>query len=158
MIKYRKFIVSDLLPAACLVRDVSKRYFHKDIKTAEARKFWKNLQSVSKANISSQKKLYNSLPIKIVATHGAKLVGLVAGKPDEVIMCFVRPPYQGQGIATELYARFKAQAIRRNSRLLKVKSSRFAERFYQKVGFVRTGPEKDISGLPVVPMEVKIRE
>jgi len=33
-----------------------------------------------------------------------------------------------------------------------------SERFYQKVGFVRTGPEKDLHGLPAIPMEAKMRQ
>ena len=155
-IKYRKYRPADFLDAARLVRDVSTRYFHTDIKTVEGKKFWKNLQSVKKSNISAQKKLYNSLPIKIVAEHNSKVVGIITGTPDELKMLFVKTSFQKKGIATELYSRFKNQLILQNSRLIKVRSSRFAEIFYQKVGFVRTGPEKDINGLPVIPMEAKI--
>ncbi len=156
LIKYRKYRSSDFFNAARLVRDVSMRYFHKDIKTAEGKKFWKNLQSVEKSNIPAQKKLFKSLPIKIIAAHNLKLVGIITGKPDEVVMLFVRASFHNKGIATKLYTQFKKQVTLQNPRLIKVKSSRFAESFYKKVGFIRTGPEKDINGLPAIPMETKI--
>jgi len=157
LIKYRKYRSPDFLDAARIVRDVSKRYFHKDIRTVEGRKFWRNIQSLKKDNIANQKRLFTIIPIKIVAEHNSKLVGIITGKSDEVVMLFVKPAYQQRGIAKELYSRFKRQAIFQNAKRIKVKSSRFAEKFYQKVGFVRTGPEKDLHGLPAIPMEAKMR-
>jgi hypothetical protein len=154
--KYRKYRSADFLNAARLVRDVSRRYFHDDIKTSEGKKFWKDMQSLKKTNMPLQKKLFKVLPIKIVAEHNAKLAGIITGKPDEVIMLFVRPGFQKKGIAMELFSRFKKRAVRRNAGFIKVKSSRFAERFYQKAGFIRTGPEMDLHGLPAIPMKAKI--
>lgn len=153
---FRKFHARDLMAAARLVRDVSKRYFYKDISTREGRKFWNDLQSLRKTNILRQRQLFKSLPIKMVAENGLKLVGLVAGKPDEVVMLFVRPAFHRKGIASELYGRFKHQALLKKSRLIRVKSSRYAEGFYQKAGFKRTGPGKEINGLATIPMEARI--
>lgn len=156
-IHYRKYRDRDLAAATRLVRDVSKRYFHRDIKSAEGRKFWKDLQSLRKDNMPRQEELFNGFSIKIVVECDLKkLVGIIAGKPDEVVMLFVRPSFQHKGIASALYSRFQHKAGQQGSRLIRVKSSRYAEAFYRKVGFTRTGPEKEICGLPVVPMETRI--
>ncbi|MBL8028017.1 MAG: GNAT family N-acetyltransferase, partial [Fibrobacteres bacterium] len=147
---------TDLLRAARLVRDVSSRYFHPDIQTEEGKKYWKNLQSVRKENIANQKKLFDSIPIKIVATHNSMIIGIVTGTDNELLMIFVRPSFHKKGIATQLFTRYKNLVIKNGSNYIKVKSSRYAERFYQKVGFVRTGDEKLIYGLPAIPMAMTL--
>ena len=155
-IRFRKYLPADFIPACRLVRDGSKRYFHKDIQTEEGRIFWRDFQSVQKSNLPRLGKLFQELPIKIVAVHNSKVIGLVTGKPDELVMLFVRAAFHRKGIATELFSKFKQEIIHRKSKLLKVKSSRYAEPFYAKMGFVRTGKEKLLTGLPSVPMEMSI--
>ena len=91
----------------------------------------------------------------LVACEKVKIVGMIEFvPPDRIAMLFVS--IQGQGIATELIKRAvkKAQVEIPGIKKVTVHSSPYAEAFYSKVGFRKTGdPIKD-HGIKYIPMEL----
>lgn len=88
------------------------------------------------------------------------LVGVLAIRHrTHVFHLFVAASHQRRGIATRLWRRALADglvATAEDDGQVTVNSSRFAEPFYERLGFVRTGDESTVSGVTVIPMRLPV--
>lgn len=86
---------------------------------------------------------------------GDDLAGVVAIRDDKHLYhLFVSPQFQRQGLASQLWAHAKADALRRgNLGEFTVNSSPFAVPVYAAFGFVAVGDKMETHGIAFVPMK-----
>jgi len=87
---------------------------------------------------------------------GDDLAGVVAIRDDKHLYhLFVSPQFQRQGLASQLWAHAKADALRRgNPGEFTVNSSPFAVPVYAAFGFVPVGDKVETHGIAFVPMKL----
>ncbi|MGN2242217.1 GNAT family N-acetyltransferase [Frateuria sp. GZRR33] len=87
------------------------------------------------------------------------LVGIAGMRDDShLVQFFVGTRYQGRGIATRLWRRAMADAVRRaGTRRFTLNATRLAVPVYEHLGFVATGPEGfSPAGVRTTPMALDI--
>ena len=87
------------------------------------------------------------------------LVGIAGMRDDShLVQFFVGTRYQGRGIATRLWRRAMADAVRRaGTRRFTLNATRVAVPVYEHLGFVATGPEGfSPAGVRTTPMALDI--
>ncbi|MBQ9544274.1 MAG: GNAT family N-acetyltransferase [Clostridia bacterium] len=80
------------------------------------------------------------------------LAGVLATKKDRVVLLFVGEDFQRRGIGAEL---IKFAAKKCSGEYLTLDSTPSAVGFYEKLGFVRTEPEKLEGGIRSLPMRAE---
>ena len=83
------------------------------------------------------------------AWMAGELAGMVALLDSHIALFFVRVQYQGRGIGKALFRWVSSAAVGP----LTVNSSPYAEKIYQRLGFLPTGPEQVKDGIRYTPME-----
>ena len=78
-----------------------------------------------------------------------ELAGMVALLDFHIALFFVQEQYQGRGIGKALFRWVSSAA----AGPLTVNSSPYAEKIYQRLGFLPTGPEQVRDGIRYTPME-----
>jgi GNAT superfamily N-acetyltransferase len=106
-----------------------------------------------------QARIAKGIDYLLLAKDGAAIVGVIAIKNSEHIsLLFVAKRYHRQGIARELYWRaligldIKAKGIHKIS----VHSSPYAVAIYERLGFRKTGDEREEDGIRFTPMEAEV--
>lgn len=95
--------------------------------------------------------------IMLVSEDDGQIIGVLRGHPDRLQSLFVRGDYHGQGIGRQLVELFEQEAVRQDTRAIRVASLLFAIPFYQRMGYkkttgVRSGPCFDGEWFPYQPM------
>lgn len=83
------------------------------------------------------------------AWMAGELAGMIALLDSHIALFFVRAQYQGRGIGKALFRWVSSAA----AGPLTVNSSPYAEKIYQRLGFLPTGPEQVRDGIRYTPME-----
>lgn len=93
-----------------------------------------------------------------LAENGIDLAGVAAIRGNaHLYYLFVAKPYQGRGLAKRLWLMVRDECMARgNPGPITVNASIYAATAYEQLGFVRTGPIKEINGVLYVPMEYSI--
>ncbi|UGB39843.1 GNAT family N-acetyltransferase [Frateuria soli] len=87
------------------------------------------------------------------------LVGIAGMRDDShLVQFFVGTRYQGHGIASRLWRRAMADAVRRaGTRRFTLNATRVAVSVYEHLGFVATGPEGvSPAGVRTTPMALEL--
>jgi len=95
-----------------------------------------------------------------LAWLGDALVGIAGMRDDcHLVQFFVGTRYQGRGIATRLWRRAMADAVRRaGTRRFTLNATRVAVPVYEHLGFVATGPEGfSPAGVRTTPMALELQ-
>jgi len=79
----------------------------------------------------------------LVAEANEQVVGTAALDGAELATFFVLPEYQGQGIGTRLLAAIEEQARLQGLTRITVDSSLTGAAFYARMGYLRTGVERE---------------
>src|SRR5215207_2696166 len=79
----------------------------------------------------------------LVAEANGQTIGTAALDGAELATFFVLPEYQGQGIGAQLLTAIEAQARRQGITHITVDSSLTGAAFYARMGYLRTGVERD---------------
>ncbi len=82
------------------------------------------------------KKLNNNNEKEIIGCIGFKTINQPTPSTSEVKLFFVNPDYHKQGIATQLFNHVENIAKELNLTKLRVFSSLYANKFYEKMGFI----------------------
>lgn len=96
----------------------------------------------------------------IVAEQEGKLVGISSiVRTCHIALLFVDSQFQGRGIGKGLIQSCISTCIEKNPglRALTVSSTPNSVSFYENVGFVKIGEEKDENGMRFIPMQKTIR-
>lgn len=151
MIKIRKFIKKDTANTALLMVDVYKK-FNQGEATKEGLK--KYVDSVHPNKVPLDK-LYKKLnkPVAFVATDNDKIIGVIRGTPDRINSLFVDGKYQKQGIGKKLVEFFVKTSKKQGIKFIKVRSSVFAVKFYQAMGFKKTTGLRNPHGIKMYNMK-----
>ncbi|MBI9102489.1 MAG: GNAT family N-acetyltransferase [Spirochaetales bacterium] len=94
--------------------------------------------------------------IMFAAFDEEKIVGVILGIPGYINQLAVEPTHHKMGIAKTLMQMFADENIRRGIKEIEVKASLYAEKFYEKQGFVKSEGITDYKGLKCYPMRRSI--
>ena len=91
----------------------------------------------------------------LVALDGERIVGEISvRKGNYISLLFVEEAYHRRGIGSALMKRMAEHLKNQKSQVfMTVKAAPYAVDFYRKLGFHCTGPEVNIAGIRVTPME-----
>ena len=92
----------------------------------------------------------------LVAEAHGQLLGTAALEGAELATFFVLPEYQGQGIGTRLLAAIEAQARMLGLTHITADSSLTGAAFYARMGYLRTGAEREGTAGVQIGMEKQI--
>lgn len=146
--RIRKFIKSDSEEISKFL----KRIFLKD-----------NLERVSKKGIEFFINNYSSKNIKqkwsssyvlVVQDNNKKIIGVGRAKEEGFVThIFVDKKYRNKGIATTFVKRLESWLKRKGNNKIKLNSSLYAIKFWEKLGYKKIGELKRENGLPMYHME-----
>ncbi len=89
----------------------------------------------------------------LVAETENRLIGTIALEGNELLSFFVHPDFQARGVGTQLLAAIEKLAISNEVTLLTCEASITAVPFYTKMGYKRTGVNKDGTAGKQIAME-----
>lgn len=91
----------------------------------------------------------------LVALDERRVIGTATVRNrNHLSLLFVDEPYHHRGVGTELMERLCAYLCdEEGERSMSLKAAPYAVDFYKKLGFAPTGPEEQIAGIRVTPME-----
>jgi GNAT superfamily N-acetyltransferase len=92
----------------------------------------------------------------LVAEANGQLIGTAALEGAELATFFVLPEYQGQGIGTQLLAAIEQHALMQGITHITVESSLTGAAFYAKMGYLRTGVEREGTAGVQIGMEKQL--
>jgi GNAT superfamily N-acetyltransferase len=88
----------------------------------------------------------------VVATQGDHLVGFALAVGDELALCYVVPEVLHQGVGKALLLAIESRVMLQGVIALRLESTRTAQSFYLRHGFVASGPLQVWSGMEGLPM------
>lgn len=96
----------------------------------------------------------------LVALDGKRVIGMASVRcRSHLSLLFVDEGYHHQGVGTELIERLCAYLRdEEGEHSMSLKAAPYAVEFYKKIGFRETGPEEQVAGIRVTPMERNLYE
>ena len=92
----------------------------------------------------------------LVAEANGQLIGTAALDGAELATFFVLPEYQGQGIGMQLLAAIEQQARAQGITRITVDASLTGAAFYTRMGYLRTGVEREGTAGTQIGMEKQV--
>jgi len=155
MIKYRKFRDQDVKDVAMLMPRVYKEFNSEEATPEKIQEFYDYIDPRKNSNKELLQKIKR--PVFFVATDNSKIIGIIRGMPDRVTSLFVEGKYHKQGIGKKLFEFFQKEAIKQDSKSIKVRASLFATSFYEKMGFKKTTGRRRFRGMAIQPMKKTLK-
>jgi GNAT superfamily N-acetyltransferase len=109
------------------------------------------LENKTPENASSWVQSANT--IAVIAASGNRLVGFALSAGNELALCYVVPEALYQGVGKALLQAIESRALAQGIRTLRLESTRTAQGFYARNGFVAAGPPQVWAGMEGLPME-----
>jgi GNAT superfamily N-acetyltransferase len=100
---------------------------------------------------------FNGLNI-FVAKYNNEIIGVLETRNNNHIsLFFVKKDFHKQGIGKILFGKY-LETIKNNSeiKIITVNSSIYAEKIYEKLGFIKINEIQEKDGIKYIPMEYKI--
>ena len=97
----------------------------------------------------------------ILAEEETELAGVLEARDcNHISLLFVERKFHRKGIAKALLRQAAVECLRRRPdvRMITVNSSPFAVPAYRKMGFLETGPSREVNGIIFVPMVCALDE
>ena len=94
-----------------------------------------------------------------VARCKTEIIGLMELKnTDHISLFFIKKEFQGKGIGKKLFEYYLDIINQRNyeTKTITVNSSIYAEKIYEKLGFIKTNEIEEKDGIKYIPMEFKL--
>lgn len=149
MITIKKFTKKDTKEVANLVGDVFIEFNSKE----GGKKAVDNYIQFYKSNNEKMKKMFEMSPMFFVAVDNEKIIGVIRGDKNRIFNLFVLGSYHGKGVGSKLLSKFEKEIKKNDGKVLRVRSSLFAENFYKKMGYKKTTGRRNFFGLKVQPMK-----
>lgn len=93
----------------------------------------------------------------IVGERGGVVHGFGLSRGDQVLLCYVTPEARFTGLGKALLQTLERHAVAQGLSTLRLDSTRTAEAFYRRNGFLPTGPAVQAFGLRGQPMSKAVR-
>lgn len=93
----------------------------------------------------------------IVGDRDGATQGFGMSRGDQVLLCYVTPEARFTGLGKALLQALERHAIAQGLSTLRLESTRTAEAFYRRNGFLPTGPAVQAFGLQGLPMAKETR-
>ena len=91
---------------------------------------------------------FGKIPLKLVAEDNGKIIGILRGFDNKIVSLFVDKKYHKKGVGKKLYNKAE-KVIKKNHKIIKIKSSLYAVPFYKKLGFKNTTGIRSLKKLPI---------
>ncbi|MFY7864180.1 GNAT family N-acetyltransferase [Roseateles sp.] len=108
------------------------------------------LENKTPENASAWVQSLNS--VAVVALRVDVVIGFALAKGDELALCYVVPEALHQGVGKALLRAIEFRLTSRGIRTLRLESTRTAEGFYSRNGFIASGPPQVWAGMEGFPM------
>lgn len=108
------------------------------------------LENKTPENVSAWVQSANA--IAVAATDGNCLVGFALSIGDELALCYVLPEALHRGVGKALLQTVESRALSQGIRTLRLESTRTARGFYERNGFIVSGPPQVWAGMEGFPM------
>ena len=129
----RKFKEDDAEEVSELIRSTFMKCTSKDFTK-------KGIESFLKHETPEKLKKRAEKRIILVAAVGKKIAGVIEAKNENRISrFFVDASFQKRGVGTKLYQKIERICRQRKSKVIKIYSSLDAVKFYEKMGYNKTG-------------------
>ena len=138
-----------------LVEEVFNEFVAPDYRPEGVEEFFRFADPSALRNRNDEKHMV------ILAEEGTELAGVLEARDcSHISMLFVKRKFHCGGIARALLRQAVTECLRRRPdvRMITVNSSPFAVPVYRKMGFLETGPSREVSGIIFVPMVCALDE
>ena len=88
--------------------------------------------------------------IIFVAKYENQIVGLIATRSNHISLLFIDERFHGRKISKHLFDIIKSEI---KEEFITVNSSPYAEKIYEKLGFIKGEDMKEMSGIKFIPMK-----
>jgi GNAT superfamily N-acetyltransferase len=95
----------------------------------------------------------------IIAKHINEIIGIMEIKnKDHISLFFIKKEFHGKGIGRKLFEYFLniTKNEKTGVKIITVNSSKYAEKIYSKLGFIKTNEIQEKDGIKYIPMEYKL--
>ena len=93
-----------------------------------------------------------------VAKHDEDIIGALEIKNnDHISLWFVNKKFHGKGIGRKLFEYYLEKLLHNNIEVktITVNSSIYAEKIYERIGFIKTNEMQEKNGIKYIPMEYR---
>lgn len=156
MIKLRKFRRADTRTVALLVARTYEKFNSKEFFRRSAVREYLDHCDPKKNTVQQLYETFKRTPIFFIATENNKICGMIRGRPERISNLFVDGRHHRKGIGRSLINKFESEAKKQKSKEIKIRSSLYATKFYQKMGYRKTTGIRNFRGLKVYPMKKQL--
>jgi predicted GNAT family N-acyltransferase len=152
---FRKADINDVENVRALVEEVFLEFVAPDFSEEGVREFMKYL------DIAGMRERMESNHFTFVAELEHEIAGMIEIRNcDHISLLYVAKKHQRKGICKCLFALSVEECLKNQpqSAELTVNASLYAEGVYERLGFVRTEPEKTINGIRFIPMKKMMKK
>jgi GNAT superfamily N-acetyltransferase len=136
-ITIRRYTNSDWVPVCTVILNTVYKVFPKD-QPRKAISIYESQFHPIKG--TARKDMQTRGRVTFVACKGKKIIGVIRGRPGARIgQLYVAEVFQGKGVGRALLHTFFTYSKKKGERIGRVRATRSAVPFYQKVGFRRVG-------------------
>ncbi len=147
----RKFKDSDAQEVSDLIQRTFMRFIAKSFTKNGVKNFLKH-ETPEKVAVRGRTRTV------FVAVSGKKIVGIVEADKNRIRRLFVDESYQRKGIGLKLFFKMEKVCIREKPKFIKIYSSIYSVKFYEKVGYHKFGKvRKNKEGIVYQLMVKKFR-
>lgn len=157
MVRIRKLQKRDTEAVARLVFDTFRKFNSGDHFDKRGVQKYLDMYDIKKREVEDIYRSFKKSSIFYVAVEGDRIVGMIRGRPDQLINLYVQEEFHGRGIARKLVERFETEAKRGEVEEIKIRSSVYAMPFYEKMGYKKTTGMRNLRGIKIYPMKKNLK-
>jgi predicted N-acetyltransferase YhbS len=152
--KFRKFKKDDIRQVAEIKNSVFSKFNSSEYFKKEAIDWYLDFTNPKKSDEELFEAFYISdKSIFFVAEENNKIIGYIKGSKDRIGNLFVLGNSHKKGVGKKLVELLEQEAIKQNSKEIKIRSSIYAVPFYQKMGYRKTTGVRNLHNLKIQPMK-----
>ncbi|MFA5303466.1 MAG: GNAT family N-acetyltransferase [Candidatus Nanoarchaeia archaeon] len=135
----RKFKAKDAKEVACLISKTYKKFNSLDYFDPKAAKEYIDFFNPKISSVEKIHEVFSKATIFYVAVDNGKIIGTIRGTPERISSLFVEGNQHKKGIGKKLLKKFEKEAIKKGSKLIKLRSQPYSVGFYEKNGYKKQG-------------------
>lgn len=150
MIRIRKFKITDTERVSYVISRVFLEFNNKEGSKIAVQRYIDSFDI--KNGLENVKNKFLKSKIFFVALNNKEIIGLIRGNKSYIIGLFILGSYHNKGVGGRLMGIFEKECKKLGSRGIRIRSSIFAIKFYEKMGYKKSTGIRNFKGLKVQPM------